>query len=177
MSRQQYRLLLMAVSVAVAAAGFLSLVLGNSQPASATDPPYVIEISEAGFNPPLCLVSRDDDVMWKNVGATVRRVIIPDVGVESPPLFDTGDIAPGETSFKVKITQGGSMKYQDYYDPLLKGVVQAPQYSNSGPESCSPQAPTPTPTATAQPTQAPRPMRCMTSIGCAVAPAVSRDDQ
>lgn len=177
MSGQLYRLLLVAVSVAVAAAGFFYLVFGSSQPASASDPPYVIEISETGFNPSLCMVSRDDDVMWKNVGTSVRRVIIPDVGVQSPPLFDTGDIAPGETSFKVKITQGGAMKYQDYYNPSLKGTVQAPQYSNTGPEICSPQAPTPTPTATVQPTQAPRPMRCITSIGCAVAPGVSRDDQ
>lgn len=143
----------------------------------------MIEASENGFNPSLCVVSRDDTVQWKNVGSTVRRVIVPDAGVESPPLFDTGDIAPGETSFMVEITHGGAMKYQDFYNPDLKGVIQAPQYSNSGPESCSPQAPTPTPTATVpatatqQPTQAPRPMRCITSLGCAVAPAISRDDQ
>lgn len=183
MSRQFYRLLLVVVSTAVAAAGVLSLTLGGSQPAAASDPPYVIEASETGFNPSLCIISRDDVVMWKNVGATVRRVVVPDVGVESPPLFDTGDIAPGETSLKWVITHGGAMKYQDFYNPTLKGAIQTPQYSNSGPESCSPQAPTPTPTATVpatatvQPTQAPRPMRCITSVGCAVAPAVSRDDQ
>jgi len=175
MARPSYRRLFAAASLVIAAAGILFVVLGNTQRASANSS-FVIEASEAGFNPPVCAMSRDDYFAWKNVGKTVRRIIVPTAGVNSPPAWDTGDIQPGETSMTFELTFGTVIHYEDFYDPSLKGILQTPQYSNAGPASCSPQAPTPTPTPPPAPTAAPKPPRCITSTGCAVAAALSRDD-
>ncbi len=177
MTRQSYRLLFAAASLTLAAAGILFVVLGNAERASANSS-YVIEASETGFNPPVCqLGNRDDYFAWKNVGKTVRRIVVPTAGVNSPPAMDTGDLQPGETSLTFVFNAGTVVHYEDFYDPRLKGILQTPLFSNSGPANCSPQAPTPTPTPPPPPTPAPRPPRCITSTGCAVAPALSRDDQ
>ncbi len=178
MARQSFRLLLVAVSLGVAAAGILVFSLAGSSPRAQAEEYFTIEASEGGFNPALCQVSRFDVVTWKNVGKTVRRIIVPDVGVGSKPLYDTGDIQPGETlSGGYAMTFGGHVNYQDYYDPTLKGTIQSPSTSNYGPRNCSPQAPTPTPSPTAQPTPTPvLPPRCIGAGGCAVAVQLARDE-
>ncbi len=176
MARQSYRLLLAAASLVIAVAGTFFVVLGNTERAAANSS-FVIEANEFGFNPPVCQMNRDDYFAWKNVGKSVRRIIVPTAGVNSPPLWDTGDILPGETSAKFELTHGTTIHYEDFYDPSLKGTLQTPLYSNSGPVNCSPQAPTPTPTPPPAPTPVPKPPRCITSPGCAVAPALSRDEQ
>ena len=176
MAQQSYRLLFAAASLGVAVTGILFVALGHTERAAANSS-FVIEASEAGFNPPICqLGSRDDYFAWKNIGKTVRRIIVPTAGVNSPPALDTGNLQPGETSITFELNAGTVVHYEDSYDPSLKGILQTPQYANSGPANCSPQAPTPTPTPPPAPTPVPRPPRCITSTGCAVAPALARDE-
>lgn len=177
MARQSYRLLFAAASLVIAVAGILFVVLGNTARAAANSS-FVIEASEAGFNPPVCQLGRRDDYFaWKNVGRTVRRIVVPTAGVDSPPALDTGDLQPGESSIAFELNAGTVVHYEDFYDKSLKGILQTPLHSEAGPANCSPQAPTPTPTPPPTPTPAPKPPRCITSPGCAVVAALSRDDQ
>ena len=194
MTGRWYRPLLAVVAMSMALAGGLSVLFSHTADVAAAGS-HVIEVKEDGFNPKLCTVRRDDSVQWKNIGTTTRRVIKPDAGVGSPPLFDSGDILPGELSQSVIITAGGNFNYQDLYNPALTGTIYN---SNTGSSSanCSPLPPTPTPTLTPTPgpsktptplaTPTPRlPLYCKAQAlgatrgneGCVVAPGVARDDE
>lgn len=181
----------MAVAALVMAlAGGASLFIGQTH-AAGTSGPSVIEVNEDGFNPPLCLMGRDDTVVWKNVGKQVHRVVKPDAGFGTPPLYDSEDILPGETSKSALIPgAGGQFKYNDFYNPSLKGVIQTPQRSNTGVIICSALPPTPVPTPTPNPTHTPAPTPMPQMIancraralgasagneGCAMMPALAAD--
>ncbi|MBA4182072.1 MAG: hypothetical protein C0506_15905 [Anaerolinea sp.] len=191
MTARWYRPLMAVVAVSMALAGGLSLLFSNSAHVVASGS-YTIEVNEEGFNPKLCLISRGDVVQWKNVGKKVHRVIKPDAGVGSPPLFDSEDIAPGQISQSFIMTYGGNFNYLDQYNPSLTGTVNTPQRSNTQAENCSPLAPTPTPTPTRTPGPTPTPspqvaalpMYCRAASlgaaigneGCAVTVGIARDD-
>lgn len=192
MTVRWYRPLLAAAAVGMALAGGLSLLFSYSAHVEASAS-YTIEVNEQGFNPKLCKISRDDTVRWKNIGTQVHRVIQPDAGVGSAPLFDTGDILPGETSITMIQTYGGNFNYVDQYNPALTGTVNTPQNSNFQAPNCSPLPPTPTPTptrtpgptATPTPTVPPLPKFCLANAlgaaagneGCAVSPGLARDGE
>ena len=175
--------------------GGLSLLFSHSEHAVASGT-YTIEVNEDGFNPKLCKISRGDVVQWKNVGKKTHRIIKPDAGVGSPPLFDSDDVAPGQISQSFIMTYGGNFNYLDQYDPTLTGTVNTPQYSNSQAENCSPLPPTPIPTPTKTPgptgtptpiptpTPPPLPLYCRAASlgaisgneGCAVTVGIARDE-
>jgi hypothetical protein len=170
--------------------GGTALFLGQTNAATTAPTGPVIEITDTGFNPAICSIGRDDEVVWKNVSSKVRRIVIPPAGEGPPPIEITGDIQPGEISAPLIPAVGGAIRYQDFYDPSLKGIVQTPQQSNTGPINCSPQTPTPTPTATPLATATPSPTPTPASVAncraqalgapnpygrCAVAVNVSQD--
>ena len=174
-----YRPLMAVAALSMALLGaFSMLALGGSRPASAAYGHYTIEISDTGVNPETCSINREDEVVWKNIGSQVHRIIKPDAGVNSPPLFDSGDIAPGETSSPAIFSSGSKWPYYDQYNPSIKGTIITPGRAESQTVSCSPLAPTPTPTPTRAPaTATPTPILpagCKW-VGCAVAVAVSYD--
>ena len=171
-------------ALAMAFAGGVSLLLQQSGLASSASDVLVIEVNEQGFNPPVCQVGRSDEVAWKNVGHEVHRIIKPNAGVGLPPIYDSGDLQPGDTSGPLIPGAGGQFKYQDAYNPDHKGVIETPQRSNDGPIVCSPLAPTPTPTPTPIPTATPVvPANCRaTALGapngfgrCPVVPGIAAD--
>ena len=89
---------MLAAAVAMAlAGGFSMLFLGSSKPAMADYSVYTVEISDVAVNPAVCNINRDDEVVWKNIGSQVHRIVIPDAGVGSKPIYDSGDIQPGQT--------------------------------------------------------------------------------
>lgn len=157
---------------------FSMLYFGGSKPATAAYEHYTIEISDTGVNPDSCSISRGDEVVWKNIGTQVHRIIKPDAGVNLPPLFDSGDIAPGETSPAARFDAGSKWLYYDQYNSAIKGVIITPARAESQAASCVPLAPTPTATPTrapARPTPTPvLPAGCRW-VGCAVAAALSNE--
>ncbi len=150
-----YRPLFALAAVVMAMVGGVTLFLGQSE--AAAPPRYVIEVSDTDFNPSVCSVNRNDQVMWKNVGTVVHRVIRPDAGVGAPPLYDSGDLQPGESSSPLQLTGGLRWTMHDQYHPELTGVVQTPLTANNGQVSCSKEAPTPTPSPTPTATETPVP--------------------
>jgi plastocyanin len=174
-----YRPLMAVAALWMALLGaFSMLFLGGSRPVSAAYGHYTIEISDTGVNPATCNISRGDEVVWKNIGSQVHRIIKPDAGVNSPPLFDSGDIAPGETSSPARFDAGSKWPYYDQYNQNIKGMIITPGTAESQAANCSPLPPTPTPTPTrapATPTPAPiMPAGCRW-VGCAVAVAISSE--
>ena len=158
MSMRKYRPLYGLLALCMAMIGGTALFLGQTNAASTAPGPSVIEVNEQGFNPAVCSIGRSDSVVWKNVGTKVHRIIKPDAGVGSPPIYDSGDIQPGETSLSPLIPgAGGRFNYEDFYDSSLKGVIQTPQESNTGTINCSALPPTPTATPTTNPTATPSP--------------------
>jgi plastocyanin len=155
MQVRNFRALFAFAAVTMAMVGGVTLFLGQTTQAAQSDAPYVIEVSELGFNPAVCNISRADSVVWKNVGKAVHDIAVPQAG-SLPPIDITGDIAPGETSKTAYSPQaGGNFPYFDAHDPSLTGVIHTPQNSNTGLVDCSAAPPTPTATATRPPTQAP----------------------
>lgn len=129
---------------------------------------HTVEISEAGFNPQICKISRNDLVQFKNVGTQKRHVIKPNNNPGEEPLWDFGEIAPGETSYSRVFLFGGSTELQDKFDPSLTMTILTPVWSLVWDEVCSPLA-IPGPGSPAAP------VGCGASAGCAILPAVSRD--
>lgn len=155
----------------------------EAQTSSASSETHTIIITDRGVNPAHCVHRRDDRVRWENRSTGVRRIIIPsDADGLNPPLFDSGDFAPGAISNAVTIPfLLNGKQYHDFYNRALAGQLSTTLYA----ASCKEQPPTPTPTNT--PTPAPirptpvpliRPLFCRSVAveGCAVVPSLSRDD-
>lgn len=157
------RLSLATAALLMAAVGAVSLFL-NVDGTVAQDE-FIIEVNEEGFNPPSCTINKNTTIRWKNVGGAVHRVVRPAPGVDSPPLFDTKDLDPGETSGGIEFALQANFEYEDFYNPELKGKIIVP--NARGAQSCDLQPPTPTPTPTPLPTATPDPRR-------AFIPGVSR---
>lgn len=122
-----------------------------------------IEVSEAGFNPPVCRMNREY-VRFKNVGNEPHRVIIPSLFPGDLPFFDTGVLDPGETSNELRIEYGGSTVFVDAFDPTLKGTVITPVFVQTWDPQCTP-----------DPNLQPPVPLCRKSAHCLRLPAVSSD--
>lgn len=171
-------------ALAFAAWGVIASTGGDvAQTASAAvgDPPFIIEVNEQGFNPRSCTVSRNDtSIRFKNVGTQVHRIQRKDIG-GLPPLWDSGDLQPGEFSQERNYNAALDDLYEDVYFPGHTVRVQAP-VNPSSPTNCAKEAPTPTPTPIRTPTPTPaaptaeqRVPRCIGSLGCGVAAIVAKD--
>lgn len=145
--------------------GLLALLGAGLAPHDATRAYDVqtIEVSEAGFNPPICRMNREY-VRFKNVGSEPRRVIIPSLFPEDPPFFDTGVLQPGETSNEYKSENGGSTVFVDAFDSSLRGTVITPVFVPKWDPQCTP-----------DPNLQPPVPLCRKSEHCLRLPAISAD--
>lgn len=169
---------LAAVLLACAVLGGAGLVAASNwwTPAQAAAPQtFVIEVSEAGFNPSVCKLSRGDTVTFKNVGTQPRRVVW-----ESPTdgsyLYDSGEIAPGKVA---ALSFSGfdfpnRWTFHDTFNTELKTVVITPTFANSWEPDCSPSATGPTVVPTATPSPRP-PADCATAVACVRVVALAAD--
>jgi hypothetical protein len=172
-----YRPLLLAVAVGTLAAGIVVFFVGSRGANALVDSydSYTIEINATGFNPPLCIVHRSDQIKFFNADSKRRRIIVPNAGVDAIPLFDSGYIEPGVTNPGIVLNANTRWDYQDFDDPKLKGIIQN---TDTGPAVCAlvPPTATPTLTPTATPTGPPRPPFCRGNlIVCALIPALARE--
>lgn len=127
---------------------------------------FTVEVSESGFNPQVCRISRDNLVQFKNVGATTRRVILPGTGADAQPLFDSGDLAPGQVSNQQLFPHGGTVKFFDKYRPEFSVTVVLPVFTAEWDDICTPLAVNLPP---------PIPVSCLVKANCAVLPMLARD--
>jgi plastocyanin len=125
---------------------------------------FVVQVSEGGFNPSLCKVSRSDSVAFKNVGTGLRRVIFVN-RAGGDPIFDTGDIKPGDTSRSYTFIDGSTHPFVDVYNPAASLNVLTPVFSNTWDPACEPAAGT----------LPPPPKGCTGAIGCLRLAALARD--
>ena len=159
MRLRSHQAVALTVALAMLAAGFASVWLGRSEPRDVQAAGvYTIEIHANSFNPPICVVNRNDsEVHFVNKDSKPRRIVEPLIGSPTGEFrLDTGVIAPGAT------TTGGwvfsaldYVQYQDFDSPSLEGVIEVPLDPNTQ-SQCDPLPPTPTPTAT--PTRTPTPL-------------------
>lgn len=145
--------------------GLLALLGSSLVPHDATRAYEVqtIEVSEAGFNPPICRMNREY-VRFKNVGSEPRRIIIPSLFPEDPPFFDTGVLESGEVSNALRIEYGGSTVFVDALDSSLRGTVITPVFVPKWDPQCTP-----------DPNLQPPVPLCRKSEHCLRLPAISAD--
>ncbi len=161
-----------ATAAGVLALGVWALLAGTA--AGVGEQTYTIEVNDTGFNPVYCTVHRTDVVRWKNVGTKSHQVIVPDqsAALNQPPKFDSGPLAPGETSTGLSWGARSKVEYYEASSPNAKAVLDF----GDGAPNCAPGLPTPTPTPTKTGLPATGiPPRCIGAMGCAVAPAIARD--
>ncbi len=145
---------LASLAVAVMGAGFLFL---SGSEGGVADSTHVIEITEQGFNPPVCVITVNDRVRFKNLDSVVHQALVEAVG-GVPPTWDTGAIQPGETTSSAwGITVDTKLNYHDPGFPALTGLIDAIQPALHPQVACTPWTPTPTPTNTPTPTPTPSP--------------------
>lgn len=122
---------------------------------------FTIEVSEAGFNPPLCKLSRGDTVLFLNVGATPRRVVFLDPNSHTP-LYDTGDFKPNAVSLDYTGFDSPShWVFLDTRNPAASVIVYTPTFSNSWTPNC-----TPDPALRPAPGSYVAPHDCATAVAC-----------
>ena len=150
---------------------------------SPSDEDHEVWITDTGFNPASCTIRRSDNVRFVNKSTSVRNVIFDNIPAHpndpNTPL-STGDLAPGVSSTYYSFDFAGTNEYHEKYTPSFTGTIAT---TLSGATLCTQQTPTPTPTntpsVTPTPTATPTPPRspaCGVQTGCAIAPAVSRDE-
>ena len=127
---------------------------------------FTVEVSENGFNPQVCRISRDNYVQFKNVGKVPRRVIRPGTGANAEPIFDSGDLAPGQTSNQEVFPHGGTARYWDKYRPEFSVTIVLPVWTAEWEDICTPAAGVPG----AVPS-----FGCAVKANCAILPSLSRD--
>lgn len=127
---------------------------------------FTIELSESGFNPQVCRISRDNYVQFKNVGKVPRRVILPGVPASAEPFFDSGDLKPGDTSNQQLFPHGGTVKYYDKYRPEFTVTIVLPVFTAEWEDICAPLVGGPAPTPA---------FGCTVKANCAVLPSLARD--
>jgi plastocyanin len=148
-----------------------------------SDDDHEVWITDVGFNPVSCTIRRTDNVRFVNKSGTVRDVVFDNIPAHpsdpNTPL-STGDIPPGGSSTSFSFDFGGSNPYHDRYTPSFTGSITT---TVSGAVNCTQATPTPTPTntptVTPTPSATPTPPRspaCGVQAGCAIAPAVARDE-
>lgn len=138
-----------------------SLLPGADEAGASRFKLFVVEVSEAGFNPSVCKISRDNYVAFKNVGRAPLRV----VHQEGTALFDSGMLTPGETSDAAFFPHGGTADFHDFARPNVTFTVLLPVWSPEWDESCA-----------VNPALTPPPaFDCTPKVNCAVLPALSAD--
>ena len=132
----------------LAPVALLVLGAGVLQAAAVDAPPttFVVNVSAAGFDPPVCRISRRDVVAWRNTGSTPIRVILPDPN--SPiPIYDSGLIKPGQVSLPYAGFEAPSnWRFQDAADRSHVGLVITPTFTNTVDPQCTPSVAAPLPT-------------------------------
>lgn len=124
---------------------------------------FTVEVSEAGFNPPVCQISRDNYVQFKNMGRGPIRVIRHGSG--DALTFDSGPLKPGGLSTQDFFPHGGTATFHDAARPDHFLSVLLPVWSPEWDEFCDP-----------KPELRPAPrFDCTASANCAVLPALARD--
>ena len=188
METRRLRLALAAGGMALGLAGLVGASWAGSADAQSvpSDDTYEVWIIDSGFNPQFCTVLRTDNVRWVNKTSTVRDEMFDHLALP-PDLntpWSTGDLQPGETSVTLSFDFKSNSAYHEKYNPSFTGSVNS---VDNGPASCDQFPPTPTPTSTptatppgtATPTATPTPPRpdaCTGQVGCAMVPAIARDD-
>ncbi len=133
-------------------------------PAAGAYSVQTVEISEGGFNPPSCQMNREY-IRFKNTGSTPRRVTRPAATEGDPPLWDSGVLAPGETSNQVIIPYGGATRFVDPEFPDHFLIVRTPVMSKTWDVICSP-----------DPSLQPPPPPCRLNAHCLRLPAIAVDN-
>jgi hypothetical protein len=152
----------LAGSVAMVAIGCALLVQAGGAGASRFKV-FTVEVSEAGFNPSTCQISRDNYVQFKNVGRSAIRVIR--YGSGGALTFDSGQLQPGSVSNQDFFPHGGTAKFFDAARPNNYLTVVLPVWSPEWDEFCDPQPglkPTPS-------------FDCSARVNCGVLPALASD--
>jgi hypothetical protein len=159
------RALLAVAALALLVAGGVMIALAprEARPVAAASS-FTIEILPNGdFNPPSCVVSRNDStVFFLNKDTKPHRIVVPDIPSHGPPWnaeypfqLDTGYIAPGATSSSGWLFSSvNGFTYYDYDSTAMTGTIVVPVNPDSG-SACSPLPPTPTPTPTFTPSPTP----------------------
>lgn len=122
-------------------------VLGGALTAAADGVPvyFVVNVSSAGFDPPVCRISRGDIVAWRNVGPTAIRIVLPNPS-GGEPLYDSGLVQPGETSRAFAgFISPNHWNFQDAANAAHVGVVITPVLTNNVDPQCSPTGALPVP--------------------------------
>ncbi len=190
MANHSFRPLFAAAALLMALMGAISVAFfGAGATPTGANNQYLIEVNEQGFNPRQCNLNRGDSVTFKNAGKVEIHILSGYRNAQGeivaggfgglPPRFDV-TLAPGETYVGSESFTAGS----DYFYVSEFGdhvTVSTPKTQNTGPVSCSKEAPTPTPTPTGTPT----PIATATPIiimpanctwnGCAVSIAIASD--
>lgn len=143
---------------------------------------WTIEVNANGFNPRQCNIVRNDEVVFKNTGATPIRVFNEGFG-GLPATFDE-TLDPNEVSSPRGYTSGAT---EEFFSDGGHSVTVHTPFTGTGTPGCFKEAPTPTPTPTstatpirtATPTATPpppRPANC-TWKGCAVSVGLAADGE
>ena len=178
------RPLLAAIALFMALTGAITLaVFSGDGPSAGAATRWTVEVNATGFNPRQCNIVRNDDVVFKNTGATPIRVFNEGFG-GLPATFDETIPAGGTSLSPQSFTAGGSYVYYSQYGDHV--TIFTPN-TGTGTPGCFKEAPTPTPTPTftatpirtATPTATPpppRPANC-TWNGCAVSVGLASDGE
>ncbi len=160
MKVQLRRIALATAALGMLAAGLTAVFYSGSGTAVA-DNEFTIAITDKGFNPTLCIISRvaGDSVRWHNKGSVPHQVVSVNENQQNEPLFQTEVLQPGQTSGMYRFDFKSKLEYYDALNPSLIAVIEA----GDTPSNCVEAPPTPTPTntpsvsPTASPTRTPSP--------------------
>jgi plastocyanin len=97
----------------------LAAVLGGASPATAGgggEFTTKVKILDSGYSPKRVEIGQGTAVKWVNKGTETHTV------TSNTGLFDSGDIAPGDT-FRKRFRQTGVFKYHCEIHPELRGKV------------------------------------------------------
>lgn len=94
----------------------LAAVLGGAAPASSGEFTTKAKIVDYAFQPKRIEIGQGTRVKWKNLGDEAHTV------TSNTGLFDSGNIAPGET-FAKKFKQTGVFKFHCEIHPDMRGKV------------------------------------------------------
>ena len=94
----------------------LAAVMGGASPAPAGEFTTRAKIVDFSFQPKRIEIGQGTRVKWKNIGDEAHTV------TSNTGLFDSGDIAPGET-FAKKFKQTGVFKFHCEIHEEMRGKV------------------------------------------------------
>ena len=130
---------------------------------------FTIEVSEAGFNPPACKLSRGDTVVFLNAGSTPRRVIWADPN-GGQPFYDSGEIKPNALSLDFSGFENPSHWIFRDTRTAATVIVYTPTLSNAWDPNC-----TPDPALRPAPGPSIPPHDCATAAACVYLASLASD--